>query len=78
VVGGDAAAARARGVQGHAAPAGADLDQVVARAQVELLAHALELALRGLLERVVLVRDSAEEYMSSRSRNRRKKSLPRS
>src|SRR5215203_2585389 len=50
---------RRRGMDGEAAPAGADLEDVVARAELELLAHHLELGERGLLERGVAVLEDA-------------------
>ena len=52
--GGDVAAVIARGMQGEAAPAGTDLDHVVAWLQAQLFADAVELARRGLLEGVLV------------------------
>ena len=48
--GGDAATVVARRVQGEAAPAAANLKQVVARMKFELATHAVELFDRGLLQ----------------------------
>ena len=74
----DAAAARGRGVDGEAAPAGADLEHVVARAELELLADQLELGERRLLERRVAVREDPHEYIIVGSSISSNSSLPRS
>ena len=53
---GDMTAEAARGMQGKAAPSGADLDHRIARRELERRADGLELARRGRFERVLLPR----------------------
>ena len=65
-------------VQREAAPAGADLQHMVVRAEVKLLADALELRERRLLSVMPGRSNSAEEYIMVWSSISAKSSLPRS
>jgi hypothetical protein len=65
-------------VDRHAAPAGADFQQVIIGGELELTADLVQLGNGGLLQGDLGLSNSADEYIMVGSRNRRKKSLPRS
>ena len=71
-----AAAVDGRHVQGEAAPAAADLDQLVAAGELQLAADQIELVARGLLQRATLVAEHTAGIGQRRVEKRREERVP--